>query len=226
MKALLLIFFLSLPTLAQVHYRFTALSKKYDIQLTSERADDTTWRGKTKVALFLKGAVRPFQVIHLHDTQITIDADGKPEIASVADKKNGKWSSVYLEDFDFDGFEDLAVADGDNGGYRGTSYRIYLFDRNRSRFGFSQPFTRLAQGPYIGIPETNKKDRTLYVFWKSSCCMHFEETYLVTGSRPKLVMKRSEYDDVHGDGYSDIETRKLIRGKWRTWNKREKIESK
>lgn len=199
-------------------------SKFFNIQVKVAQCDDLSCSGKVRFALFSKGAVKPFQIIFLKETQISLDDNGKPEIAFVKDKKNGKWSSVYFEDFNFDGLEDLAVADGDNGGYSSTSYRIYIFNRNRKRFVFNSSFTRLAQGPYIGIPETNKKDRTLYAFWKSGCCMHYSDTYLVSRPNPKLIEGISEYDNLKGDGYIEIETRKLIHGKWRTWNKRKKIE--
>ena len=103
MRIVVIIIFLNLTVFAQQHFRFTTISKKYDVEVTAEKAEYTAWRGKTKVAVFRKGAGKSFQIIHLKDTQILIDDNGKPEIASVKDKQHGKWSSVYLEDFDFDG---------------------------------------------------------------------------------------------------------------------------
>lgn len=218
LKLLFLVASLNLTAFGQQHFRFTNISKKYDVDVTTERMEYTAWRGKTKVQLFRKGASRPFQIIHLKDTQILIDDNGKPEIARVKDKENGKWSSVYLEDFDFDGFDDLAVADGDNGGYRGTSYSIYLFDRTSVRFKLSPSFTRLGQGPYIGIPEIDTKKKTLEVFWKSGYGFYQIERYSVSGKKPRKIYEHSESTAIN-DGNRYITTKKLINGKWRVWNK-------
>ena len=222
---LILALFLSLTAFGQQQYRVTTLSKKYDVELRAEKVDGTGWSGKTDILLFRKKAVKPFQIVHLKDTRMSLDESGQPEIATIKDKQNGKWSSVYLEDFDFDGAEDLAVADGANGGYAGTSYRVYLFDRNRERFVFSPSFTRLTQGPYIGIFEIDRTKKTLTVFWKSSCCIHFSETYLFLNGQLKLVGKINDYYDPMSDpSFEVIETEKLINGKWRMWTKRKKIE--
>jgi hypothetical protein len=222
MKPFLLIFLLlNLTAFAQQQFRFTTISNKYDVAISAEKVEYGLWSGKTEVSLFRKGSPKPFQTIHLRDTQISVDDGGRPEIAAVKDKINGKWSSVYLEDFNFDGLEDLAVADGANGGYGGTSYRVYLYDRERNRFVFSPSFTRLVQGPYFGIFEIDRKRKTLSVFSKSSCCMHYSEVYKLANGKPKKVGQISEYLNA-ASGYTDIETKKLIHGRWRTWNKRVK----
>ncbi len=218
LKILFLIVFLNLTVLGQQHFRFATISEKFDVDVTAEKTDYTSWRGKTKIALFRKGAIKPFQIIYLKDTQIILNDNNKPEIASVKDKKNGKWSSVYLEDFDVDGLEDLAIADGNNGGYGGTSYCIYLFDRTSKRFKLSPSFTRLGQGPFIGIPEIDTKKKTLEVFWKSGAGFHQIERYSILGKHPRKIYEYSESTAIN-DGNRYITTKKLINGKWRMWNK-------
>ena len=189
----LMVISLNLGVIAQQQqFRVTTISKKYDVGIKSEKVDYVFWKGKTEVSLFKKDAAKPFQIIHLKDTQMSVDDNGRPEIASIKDKKDGKWSSVYLEDFNFDGSEDLAVADGDNGGYHGTSYRVYLYNRSRKRFVFSPSFTRLVQGPYIGIFEIDRKKKILSVFWKSGCCAHYSEEYVLVKGNPKKIAKVNE----------------------------------
>lgn len=220
MKILAMAFVLigSLSVFSQQTFDIKNASKFFNVQVKVAKCDDLFCSGNTSFAIFNKRSVKPFQTIHLKETQISLDDNGKPEIAAVKDKKNGKWSSVYFEDFDFDGLEDFAVADGDNGGYRGTSYRIYLFDPSRKRFIFSPSFTRLGQGPYIGIPETNKKNRTLYIFWKSGAGFHQIERYSVSRKRPRKIYEYSE-DSMIGNGNRYITTKKLINGRWRIWEK-------
>ena len=213
-----LVMLATVSAFSQTTFVIKNASKVFDVQVKVAKCDDLSCSGNVSFAIYNKRGFKPFQTIHLKETQMSLDDNGKPEIASVKEKKNGKWSSVYFNDFDFDGFEDLAVADGDNGGYRGTSYSIYLFDRNRKRFIFSPSFTRLGQGPYIGIPETNKKDRTLYVFWKSGAGFHQIERYAVSQKRPRKIYEYSE-NSMIGNGNRYITTKKLINGRWRIWEK-------
>ena len=193
-------------------------SKAFKVQVKVAKCDDLSCSGNVSFAIYNKRAVKPFQTIHLKETQMSLDDNVKPEIATVKDRKNGKWSSVYFEDSDFDGLEDLAVADGNNGGYGGTSYRIYLFDQTRKRFMFSRLFTRLGQGPYMGIPEINIKNKTLEVFWESGVGFHQTERYSVSRKRLQKTYEYSESTMI-GDGNRYITTKKLINGKWRVWNK-------
>jgi hypothetical protein len=75
----------------------------------------------------------------------------------------------------------------------------------------------------MGIPEPNYKRRTLSVFSKSGCCMHYEEFYRISGSRLWKVEEINDYSDPPSDpGYEVIETKKLIRGKWRTFVRRQR----
>lgn len=208
---------LAVQAQGQRTFTFKALSDKYDVQLRPEKLDLGVWRGKTEVTIFRKGSNRPFQTIHLDDTCVSLDESGRPDEAEIRDKRNGKWSTVYLDDLNFDGLEDLAVADGTNGGYRGISYRVYVFGRSAKRFVYSKEFTRLAQGPYFGIPEVNLKTKTLEVFWKSGAGFHEIQRYKIIRNRPVKIYERSE--GCKGDGYCYITTRRLVQGKWRTWDK-------
>lgn len=221
---LFLLLTLHLTGFAQAHFEVTTLSKKYNVTIDVESLQYGTWRGKAVFSIFKKGAAMPFQIIRLKQTAIFLDDHNRPRFTTVADKRNGNWSSLYLEDLNFDGFEDLAIPDGSNGGYGGISYRIYLFQPTRKQFVFSSAFTRLAQGPFLGIFEIDYKEKTLTTFSKSSCCIHYREDYRLVNGRPIKFAQVNEYYEIHQDGYTWIETKKLVNGRWRTWNKRIKNE--
>ena len=218
MKTLIFIILLGGNILGQGIYRFDTLSPKFDIQLNAEKFEYGSWNGKTEVSIFYKGFKNPFQVFYLEDTRIFLDREGKPESASIKEKRNGKWSAVYLEDINFDGHADLGVIDGRNGGYSATSYRIYLYDPVKRKFTPSTSFTRLAQGPFFGMPEIDRKRKTLEVFWKSGAGFHEIQRYKVVKNRPVKIYQYSE-DSMVNDGNRYITTKKLIKGKWRTWEK-------
>ncbi len=203
---------------AQDKFEARTLSKKYDVSVDVYGCENGLCSGKVVFSIFKKRAKKPFQQIHLKETFIRLNDNGQPDFVSVSEKTSGKWSALYLDDFNFDGLEDLALPDGDNGGYRGTSYRIYLYDRSKDRFVYSNSFTRLAQGPYIGIPKIDTKNKTLEVIWKSGAGFHSIERYSVFGKHPRKIYEYSE-DSMLNDGNRYITTKKLINGKWRVWNK-------
>ncbi len=64
------------------------------------------------------------------------------------------------------------------------------------------------------------KKKVIRTFSKSGCCIHYLEEYKVLNKRPRKVTEINEYYDLKGDGMTEIETKKLINGKWRTWIKR------
>lgn len=200
---------------SQQSHKVSNLSRKFDLVIDTESHDDKR-RGSGTFSIYRKGASKLFQVIRLDETHESLGG-ADPDLASVAEKQNGRWSAVYFEDFNFDGLEDLAIADGSNGGYHGTSYRIYLFERS-GRFVFSPALTRLSQGPYIGIPEADRKMKTLEVFWKSGAGFYQIERYKVIRNRPRKVYEYSR-NAMAGNGKAYITTKKWINRRWRFWHK-------
>jgi hypothetical protein len=194
------------------------ISSKYSIRVETAVCDTLRCSGPTTFSLYRRGSVRPFQQIALPDTDLGLDESGRPELEPIGSKSNGKWSSIYLADFNFDGVVDLALADGQNGGYGATSYRIYLFSKGSGRFVYSKHFTKLAQGPFFGAPEIDGRHRTLNVFWKSGAGFHEEQRYRVVKGQPIKVYERSE-DSMLNDGNVYITTKERIKGGWRVWTK-------
>jgi hypothetical protein len=85
MRVFFIVVLLNVAVAAQQQFKFTTISKKYDVEVTSDKFESSAGRGRTKVDLFRKGGKRPFQIIRLKDTYIDTDENGKPETASVKD---------------------------------------------------------------------------------------------------------------------------------------------
>lgn len=214
-KALFLVLLFCSTALAAETFYIKNVSKKFDVEIEVAECKNGFCKGKAKFSLFKEHIQKPFQIINLNETSVSLDENGQPEIAKIKDKKRGKWSSVYLEDFNFDGLEDLAISDGRNGGYAGTSYRVYLYSNRKKQFVFNSNFTRLVQGPYMGIFVIDYKEKTLETMWKSGAGFHEVQRYTVVKGRPKKVYELTE-DAMLGNGKKYITTKKLINGKWRT----------
>jgi hypothetical protein len=203
------------------HFKVNNISKVYDFAIDVSGKVDGYWTGPVKVSVYKKNSNRIVQI--LPQAQTFINADS-PEFTTIDKKKNGKWSDLYSVDLNFDGHEDIAIVDGKDGGYSSTSYSIYLYDDRRHRFIYSRRFSKLAHGVYMGMPEPDAKKRTLYVFWESTCCEHFQEWYHVDNGTLRLVKKVSNWENPMSDpGFNVTETRTLIRGKWRVVTRRKKI---
>jgi hypothetical protein len=70
----------------------------------------------------------------------------------------------------------------------------------------------------MGIPDIDRKEKTLEVFWKSGVGFRQTERYSARGKNPYKIYEYSESTAI-GDGNRYITTKKLVRGKWRVWNK-------
>jgi hypothetical protein len=127
-----------------------------------------------------------------------------------------KQSPFTFADYNFDGVSDLALCDGNYSGYGGQSFQIYLFAPQRKLFVRSPAFTRLAQAPYLGVFQVDRKRRVLTNFSKSGCCFHQWEEYSVFNNRPRKILEKTEdATDPLGKKVKTT-TKRLVNGRWQT----------
>ena len=212
-----LLLFLSVSVAAQTRFDIKKASKIYDVRLEVEKCDDSFCGGKATFTIFKKRQIKPFQTIKLSDTEFML------EEATLANAKQmyDAQSAVFFEDYNFDGIDDLAVRDGNNGGYNGPSYQIYLFSTTRQKFVHNISLTGLNQGAYLGAMEVDKKKLVLRTFSKSGCCWHQTQEFKVVNNRPYKVFEYTE-NAMAADGKVHIETRRRVGGKWRVSKKIER----
>jgi hypothetical protein len=107
-------------------------------------------------------------------------------------------SVINFGDFNFDGWQDVAICDGTNGGYGMPSYRVYIYSNSTRRFVYSRPFTRMNDGG-LGMFETNRKKKMHFVYTKSGCCWHQTQGFDVYRGRPRQVYEFTEDAAYHGN---------------------------
>ncbi|MGI8811395.1 MAG: XAC2610-related protein [Pyrinomonadaceae bacterium] len=210
-----LILLLTVAANAQRHFRLNDASKIVDVGIEVGTCDmgDSGTCSPLIVNFFRKRATKLFQTIRLAKTSMW-DAVPKANVINLYDDQ----SVINFGDYNFDGSEDVAICDGSNGGYGGSSYQVYLYLPTSRRFIHSASFTRLVQGMNLGMFETDKKKKMHYVYSKSGCCWHQTEGYDVFGGRPRKVYEFTE-DAMIGDGHMRVTTKKLVRGRWRVRTK-------
>ncbi|HEX8143792.1 MAG TPA: hypothetical protein VF553_14435 [Pyrinomonadaceae bacterium] len=211
-KAFFLILLLSITLSAQRKFEIKNASKNYDVHVEVGRCEGESCSGRLKVELFKKSAPKPFQVINLDETEFAV------EEAQLIDSKGmyNYQSIVFFEDYNFDGAADLSIRDGNNSGYGGPSYRIYLFSPRTSKFVFSQPFTDLGQGEYLGMFQIDRRRKKLRAYSKSGCCLHRMDEFIVVGNRPKKILEVLEDATIADEKRVRVTTKRLIKGRWRT----------
>ncbi len=211
-KALFLILLSSVTISAQRKFEMKNASSRYNVLVEVGDCKEENCSGRLKVKLFMKSAPTPFQVINLDETEFAIE-----EARMTNGKKMYEYQSIlFFEDYNFDGAQDLSIRDGNNSGYGGPSYRIYLFSPRAAKFVFSQAFTDLGQGEYLGMFRTDMKRRRLRAYSKGGCCLHRMDEFIVVGNRPKKVFEELEDATIPDDKVVEITTKRLIRGRWRT----------
>jgi hypothetical protein len=212
-KIVFVILLFAINTFAQQKFDIKNASKDFDVKIEVAKCDDGFCEGKAKFSFFRKNADKPFQIINLPDTQLWLDKNGAAQ-ANVT-LRYDEQSAVNFDDFNFDGFQDVAVCDGRNGGYGMPSYQVYLFSKRQNKFVRSPAFTKLGQG-YLGMFEINKKKKMLFAFSKSGCCWHQTEGFSIVGNRPKKVFEEIEDATIPDEKKVKVTTKTLVGGRWRT----------
>ena len=178
---LALVAVISVP--AQKHFRLDHASKSVDVDLDVGKCDaDRSICGPVTVSFLRKGDAKPFQLIRLAQTQMW---DPEPQ-ANVTNRYDDQ-SVVNFGDFNFDGTEDVAICDGNNGGYGMPSYRVYIYSKPLKRFVYSRSFTRMNSGG-LGMFEVDQKKKMLMVYTKSGCCWHQTGGLMSTAETPEGCM--------------------------------------
>ena len=218
MKTLLaiiaLVFVFSFNAFGQKSFLLKNVSAVFDVKIEIAACEAETCEGKAAVYLTKKGASAAFQTIQMPNMFLELGADQKPT-ANLIELYGENNSGVIFDDFNFDGTDDIALRNGNDGAYGGPSYDVYLVVKPSGKFVRNAALTELASSS-LGLFTIDKKAKTIETFNKSGCCYHETARYQVIYNRPKKVYEFIE-DAAGGDGTKVILTTKtLVGGKWRT----------
>lgn len=194
-------------------YEFTDASKYFDIRVRVDNCKADECSGPAVFSFYKKGRAKPYQVI---DLPKTIDLGwGTPS----ANNTNlyDEQSMINVDDFNFDGMDDLAICNGSNGSYGMPSYNIYLSDRAAGKFVYNKAFSDL--GHHLGMFTVDEKAKMLETFDKSGCCYHITERYKVINNRPVKVYVFEEDATRMSKKYAGkvvLTTKTLVGRRWKT----------
>jgi len=165
MKIAIVIAVLALTTVSfgQRTFEIKDASKYFDLKIKVAKCDDQFCEGRATFSFYKKGGTTPYQVITLPDTQIDI-SDGGPAVNTTM--LYDKQSVIVVDDFNFDGMEDVALCNGANGAYGMPSFNVYLSNRAAGKFAYSPAFSEIAHG--LGMFDVVKDKKQLQTFNKSA----------------------------------------------------------
>lgn len=201
---------------AQENFLLKNASKKFDVKIKIAKCEEDICEGKATVYLLKKGTPAPFQTIELPNMYLELGSDRKPT-ANLIELYGENNSGIVFDDFNFDGAEDLALRNGNEGAYGGPSYDILLATRPANKFVKNSALTKLAS-ENLGLFTLNKGTKTLETFNKSGCCYHETTRYKVVGNRPVKVYVFIE-DAMSGTEKMKLITERLVRGRWKKTTK-------
>ncbi len=208
--ALVLLFATS--AFAQKTFDLKDASKYFDIKVNVEKCDDMYCSGKASFAFYKKGGTVAYQTINVADTSVELGDGGQPEVN--ATMLYDKQSAVNVGDFNFDGMEDVAICDGNNGPYGMPSYKVYLSSKAAKKFIYNKAFSEALVG--LGMFDVDKDKKQLTTFNKSGCCWHTTEKYSVVGGRLVKVWEETEDATIKDETKIKITTKTLVGGKWKS----------
>lgn len=203
---------------AQSNFLLKNASKNFDVKIKVAKCKDETCEGKATVSISKKNESKAFQTIQMPNIFLELGTDQKPT-ANMIELYGENNSGVVFADFNFDGAEDLALRNGNDGAYGGPSYDILLYSPTTKNFVKSKELTTLAS-ENLGLFEVNKKTKTLETFNKSGCCWHQTVRYQILNNLPKKVYVFTE-DASSGSGDKVIlTTETLVNGRWKKTTRR------
>ncbi|MCJ7935079.1 MAG: hypothetical protein MUW56_16015 [Chryseobacterium sp.] len=195
-----------LLSFGQYQFEVNNASKNYNAVINVENCFDGQCNDKGTVELFdNKNSI--IQTFVSDDLVIDVGRDQKlrPGKMLLLTKEQ---SPVIIDDFNFDGTEDAAARNGNNGNYGGASYDIYVFSQTKMGFVKSEELTEIASN-YLGLFETDPKRKRLIASAKSGCCRVFTTEYKVIPDKGLEMVLEMEEDMTQEDQVKVVIKEKL-----------------
>lgn len=194
---------------SQYQFELKNASKNYDVKINVEHCDKDECSGKGTVELLTKSLMK-IQTFTSDNLNFYLQEDQKPT-SNVIQLYNEQ-SPVILEDFNFDGTEDIAIRNGNQSSYGGPSYEVYVFNATQKKFVLSEELTNLAH-ENLGMFHTDSERKRLIAYSKSGCCWHLTTEYAVIPQKGIIKVYEVEEDATGGEQVKVI-TREFKDDKW------------
>lgn len=187
-------------------------SENYDVMMKVSTCEKGQCSGEGIVELLNKKTSKKVQTFTSDNLFFYLNEDQKPtsNIIQLYDEQ----SPLIFDDFNFDGTEDIAIRNGNEGSYSGPSYDVYVFNITRKQFVLSEELTSLAHDN-LGMFNTDPDRKRLITYSKSGCCWHLTTEYSVLSQRGLFKVYELEEDATGGERVK-VTRKEFINDKWIT----------
>ncbi|REC49414.1 hypothetical protein DRF67_02730 [Chryseobacterium pennipullorum] len=199
----------------QYQFEVKNASRSYDAIIHVDHCNNDRCDGKGTVELFDRKNAK-VQTFTSEGLVLELNQNQKPGLGKMI-QLTQQQSPVIIDDFNFDGTEDIAIRNGNMGNYMAASYDVYVFNSTRMGFVKSKELTDLASNS-LDIFDVDAKRKRLISYGKSGCCNMFTTEYAVIPNKGlDKVLEKEE--DSSEEGRVKVTTREKINDKWRTKTK-------
>ncbi len=192
-------------------------SYRFSIRLEKEcepppEGESASCEGPATLTVTRKGKTTPVQSIRLENIFVSFASSSKPLVNSA--KLYDYQGVINTGDYNFDGYEDFAVQNGNQGPYGGPSYTVFLYTPRTGGFSESESLSSLTMET-LGFFRVNTKGKLLETMSKSGCCYHEFVKYRVIDNEPVAVFRRIEDATSQQGDFVRITEERLVGSKWR-----------
>ncbi|HEY4373921.1 MAG TPA: FG-GAP repeat protein [Burkholderiales bacterium] len=187
------------------------LSAEYGARIEVKTCDADTCSGPAKVTLYRRADKGAAQTFETEDMQIMLDR-AKPVVND--SRLYEDQSALIAGDFNFDGSTDLAIRNGNNSGYGGPSYDVYVYNVTRRKFVPAPDLTDLASTK-LGMFQVDAKRKRLVTMEKDGCCWHLISEYAVVPGKGLITVHTVEENARTVEDHVVVTISDLAGGKWK-----------
>ncbi|MDB5807842.1 MAG: hypothetical protein JWN73_5164 [Betaproteobacteria bacterium] len=195
------------------------LSPQYGARIAVTSCDKDTCSGPAKVTLYRRADKATVQAFDTEDMQIMLE-QAKPVVND--SRLYEDQSAIIVGDFNFDGSEDIAIRNGNNSGYGGPSYDVYVYNVTRKKFVPANDLTELASTK-LGMFQVDAARKRLVTYEKDGCCWHMTTEYAVVPGKGLVDVHTVEEDARSVEEKVVVTTSDRVDGKWRRQKKTYRI---
>lgn len=171
---------------AQNHFELNEISENYHVNIDIATCNEKECFGKSSFSFMDKKTAEKFSFTSENFT-FAIERDSLNLKETEFDNEP---SSLIFEDFNFDGFEDIALI---NRSSENATYNIYLFDSIQKQFSMNKGMTTLIKENSAMFTVDSERKRVV-IHLKSGCCLHITKEYNVIPERKPVKVYEFEED--------------------------------
>jgi hypothetical protein len=188
-------------------------SRTYNVEVVLDKCDNDLCRGKASVKLLDKTTEQVVQQFESDDFYVSSDMTKNSLLQSPSSPaelhQDDISQTVIFGDFNFDGYEDVAIADEER------AYNVYVYNISRKKFIHSEELSALTTEYGMFIVDEKRK-RLEVMTAKIGCCLHAYTEYSVIPKKGLVEVSNRE-EEVKSTSKGNrlvVTTNDLVSGRW------------